>query len=453
MLATKLLLGRRAFTIPSAESSLQAWYQRDTTHFSDTARTTPVTNAGDLVRSITDSSPYSRHMTVSSSGDRGILNTTRLSGIKCLIGDHLKSRLATTYVLPPDNFTWACAYVPSSASFSTPGNILNTRANGPQVISYGRTQNKLLLFNGASGEIAQQVPHEVNTVVLSSNPSGIRFYLNGHKLLAAAQLFTGTNNPRVDFEYCNLSSLSFPGCHVYVESLLLNRPIVDREAVGIREYLLRPGLPSVTTNGQFPTTLPLLGFDGDSKTNNFPNNGYWRTVMDGITSTPCMFRDAMSAATSVDRASNYSDVFGPVFINSRTTNVLCIWLGTNDIFFGANAVQTRDNVIAYCNAAKALCSNLKIVFIDITDRTPQFDATKESYRVAFNSEMVGTYFTVATADSVVWLADAANTWADVLVQASQIPGLSRPDTVHEDQPSHVLIGQKVLLAVQELGVT
>ncbi|MEI7425019.1 MAG: GDSL-type esterase/lipase family protein, partial [Candidatus Staskawiczbacteria bacterium] len=191
------------------------------------------------------------------------------------------------------------------------------------------------------------------------------------------------------------------------EIIVYNSVLTDTQVEQIESYLMsKYGItppPSIST-------LPSLIFDGDSLTSgNGADGGYdypsqVQRQYNGITTVknfgvPSQTLQAMltTALTRID----------PEYQASRPENILTIWGGTNDLYFGSgnesDITNTYNNLVSYVNDRKTI--GYKVIVNTILPRsgyaTP--DTYFEAHRQAYNTLIRNNWKTFADA-----IADVAS---------------------------------------------
>lgn len=163
---------------------------------------------------------------------------------------------------------------------------------------------------------------------------------------------------------------------------------------------------------------PNLIFDGDSLT-----AGFGLTIPPDVTypnQTVALLSYAASAVnnvavggnTAAQRTAALSSAVYPLWKNDGAPQIVIIWAGTNDLYFGASAATTYANIKAYCTTLRAAKPNAKIIVLDVLPRTNSgTPGTFETDRQTVNTSLRGD-FPTSTAYSLIYTGAS---YADYLV--------------------------------------
>lgn len=143
---------------------------------------------------------------------------------------------------------------------------------------------------------------------------------------------------------------------------------------------------------------PNLIFDGDSLTAGFglvvpPDITYpvQTTSLLGY-AVDQLYNVAVGGQTAAQRTSAIASDVTPKFKNNGAPNIVIIWVGTNDLYFGASATTTYNNIKAYCDAVKTAKPSVKIIVFDILPRTNSgTPGTFETDRQTVNASLLADF--------------------------------------------------------------
>ena len=134
-------------------------------------------------------------------------------------------------------------------------------------------------------------------------------------------------------------------------------------------------LAGATFTGGLVTQIPNIVFDGDSLTigsgalpfNNFPNsNDYPSQVVGALDHRGTYYNVGVAGETIATMITNAPTVVDTKLVTGAG-NVVCIWGGTNDLYYGATATTTYNSIVSYCQARQA--AGWKVIVGTITPRS------------------------------------------------------------------------------------
>ena len=139
------------------------------------------------------------------------------------------------------------------------------------------------------------------------------------------------------------------------EILVYNRALTDSEKSQVEDYLMEK---YVDPNYNSTIDLPLIMFDGDSMTLGVGSTGgqtYPKQTIDSLTgsSSAWVSRNiGRSGYTVAQMSSDASTRIDFRFRSSRIHNILVLFGGTNDLYYGADAATTYNNIVTYVTARR-----------------------------------------------------------------------------------------------------
>ena len=233
------------------------------------------------------------------------------------------------------------------------------------------------------------------------------------------------------------------------EIIVYNSVLTDTQVEQIESYLMsKYGItppPSIST-------LPSLIFDGDSLTSgNGADGGYdypsqVQRQYNGITTVknfgvPSQTLQAMltTALTRID----------PEYQASRPENILTIWGGTNDLYFGSgnesDITNTYNNLVSYVNDRKTI--GYKVIVNTILPRsgyaTP--DTYFEAHRQAYNTLIRNNWKTFADAIADVASDSRIGDFGDELDHTSY-----STDKVHMSNTGYGIVANYAVAAIKQI---
>lgn len=228
------------------------------------------------------------------------------------------------------------------------------------------------------------------------------------------------------------------------EALWYDRVLTDPEIEQVEAYLLAaypPYVPSVA--------LPSVFFLGDSigaGANASRNALAWPELS---ISTLGAGYDRLNQAQSGTATQQWIDTLfalriTPYYSASYPKFIVFVFHGSNDINAGLTAAQIRTNFISIGNTAKALGSNVRVIFSTVITRdanTAPQNVIKDELR-----DLLLTDFDVATANPNVWLKDASTTWGDGLADFGNL-SVSRADGTHPDDAGNATMAALAAVAI------
>lgn len=196
------------------------------------------------------------------------------------------------------------------------------------------------------------------------------------------------------------------------------------------------------------TTYPLFVYEGDSMTTgiNLTQNSttWWSTAERRRSATNRTLFRAISSRQMLQAITDAPNTIDP-FIDSADCWVFA-WLGTNDLFFGANASTVQTRIANFAAARRA--AGAKVVLFTILPRTEV--GTPAGYETARQS--INT-----------WLRNSADMLCDLLVDIAGIPSIGDPlasndtsfyqvDRVHLNATGYSLVANLVNERLRTVGI-
>lgn len=144
---------------------------------------------------------------------------------------------------------------------------------------------------------------------------------------------------------------------------------------------------------------------GVSVANNYPSQTVALLTYPTDTSTNVAVGGTTAAQWAATLASS---LINPRFNRTGAPQIVPLWVGTNDIFFGANAATTYANIKAAANAVRALNPSAKIIVYTVLPRNVVgFEATRASVNTSLRGD-----FATPTSDPLIWTGAS---YADYLI--------------------------------------
>jgi lysophospholipase L1-like esterase len=187
--------------------------------------------------------------------------------------------------------------------------------------------------------------------------------------------------------------------------------------------------------------LPQIIFDGDSMTEGVGSSrgqNYPKQTIDllGGTSVFTYYNQAVSGQTTQQMIDDGVSQIDALHSNLKRANIVVLWAGTNDIYFGASAETTYNRIVEYAKARRVAGS--KVVVTTILPRsnegTPQ---TFEANRQYVNTRIRENWTTFADAIADV----AANT--DIGEPHDELNKRYYPDGVHLNNRGYAIVAHIV----------
>jgi lysophospholipase L1-like esterase len=186
--------------------------------------------------------------------------------------------------------------------------------------------------------------------------------------------------------------------------------------------------------GQVPTNLVHVG---DSLSGGVGGTALPTQVAGLMSEYTWVSSDAIGGSTLVDMAARFTANVTPKY-QPAMRNVLVLWGGTNDIYYGATGTLTASRLWAYCDLARK--AGWHVVVISMLPRGP-FDSTQDGYISDFNAEV----------------AQRWHAHADAVLYVHKILGLSAynqvnwdDDTIHLKTVGYALVARAVSSAVRAI---
>lgn len=187
--------------------------------------------------------------------------------------------------------------------------------------------------------------------------------------------------------------------------------------------------------GQVPLKIVC---EGDSLTQGVGGTPYPTQLATLMNDYSFVTNVGLGGDTLAGMITNFATNVLPQISASIRTNVV-IWAGTNDIYFGANDLQTIARMWEFCDLCRA--NGARVTLCTMIPRS-HFNATQESWRVNFNNAMAQDW----------------RSHADGIVYLHKIVGLSAfdstywdPDNVHLNTNGYALVARAVSQACRKIG--
>ncbi len=181
---------------------------------------------------------------------------------------------------------------------------------------------------------------------------------------------------------------------------------------------------------------------------NLIGSDYWRK-----------FNKGYSGETAASLRDNYASRVPPCYDSSKIKNILVVWAGTNDIYFGASAATAYSNFKDIC--ALGAATGFQVIAVNMLPRNDAgVPGGFESSRTAFNAAFAAD-FPTATADGAVFAANTGITFASFGVRVSFVSGMGAAgdcnsttnysaDKVHPNPTGNALVAPKIKAAIDLL---
>ncbi len=374
--------GRSATTpafSPDDLETLHVWLKADAGTYQDAAKANPADADGDLVYTWIDQSGNGKDLVQATEASRPTLKLASQCNLPVLQFDSTNDFMvfSSSPGLPSGGYTIFAAI--TGPTIATGGRWLIDSETGRLVFALrsARVTNdpKAGYFDaGGWKDIADGTSHfQILRWVLSGT--------SGEMFRNRMSIGTGTYSARamggtvaVGANYSG--SGGFIGCDVG-ELLIFQGALSAEDQLKVQQYL----------ESRWLDYTRIYACDGDSltegyglpATDNYPyqlwerlgSNAAYRLVNDGV-AYDTLANMVSAAASNIDT----------LYIADYTKKICFIWGGTNDIAAGANDATVYDNLVAYCQARRAI--GWKVVVLTMLPRI-DFSAPKEAYRIAFNA--------------------------------------------------------------------
>lgn len=395
--------GGAAFA-PTDVAGLELWldFSDVSTLFQDAARTTPVTADGDVIGGITDKSGIGNHASQNTAGNKPLYKTNILNSKSICRFDGSNDMLITGSFLDSGyNASMTCFVVSrSSAGASSIDLVLSHNVT---TFYFGRNASPARAnFNLANISPPQVWKHISQTAWsidgMVYNGSQYLYRVNAGEIGWWASGDIGASGT---ITIGAASNGGFPFLGDIAEVIIYNAVLTTAQRYQIESYLSAKYGVSVSLINATKQAI----FDGDSMTTGVGASvSYPQQTLDTMGAgwifanygAPGQQLTAMiaDAATQID--TKYSAAYDK--------NIVVLWGGTNDLYYGASAATTYSRFVSYCQARQA--AGWKVVALTILPRSNE--GTPESFesdRQTVNTNIRANWATFADA-----LADvAANT--------------------------------------------
>ena len=367
----------------------ELWLKSDAGLYQDAEKTVPATANADPVYVWSDQSGNGRDASAASDLARPTLATGARNGKPAIRFDGVNNLLTTTEFL---DASYASALSCFAVVLSNPSTFHVYASNGLGKFYVVRTANVVRYRH--SDFVAKE-----NANIIITKTAGFAEAVEGETYDGSARRIWQNNNYR---EYAQTTNLALSGALTIgayddgsykndwdiCELLIYKAGLTAAQVAKINLYL--------SSRWNIPLCTRRLYFEGDSLTSGLyatAGNDYpsvvWRSL--GSLSHDYVWNLGVSGsyiADIVDRAA-LSLAYG---VTVGASNILVVWIGTNDISGGMTGADLYTAYASYCSARKAegytvICCTL----------LPRGNGSNEDDRAAFNAAVVTNYETIGTA--------------------------------------------------------
>lgn len=222
------------------------------------------------------------------------------------------------------------------------------------------------------------------------------------------------------------------------EIIVYNSALTNEQLDQIDSYLLmKYGI----------ATYPLFIFDGDSITIGNGSTGgqtYPYQAQTQLGTVGTYQNIGVSGQTVVQMSSDAATQVDPVYSSTRTSNILSLLGGTNDLYFGANGLTTYNNIVAYSQARRL--AGFKVIVNTILPRSNSgTPLTFETDRQTINTLIRSNWTTFADGISDI----ASDSRIGDAGDETNTTYFS-PDKVHLTNTGYGVIANYVVAAIRQI---
>lgn len=465
---------------PTVINNLAFWFEaRLGGCFQDSAgTTTPATANDDPVGYLPDRSGNAYHATQATAGSRPLLKTAGFNGLQCLRFDGTADILSLgnpSALSGASRSGWTATYVLSIVATTAYGTVLSRGVEDvdvwdwlgtnvisgtaqPNSVNYGFRMRAGLKQAALATATKYIISHRVTPTTAGT---GIisnlhEFFINGQ--LAGAMVLSngsqgttwsiGGRNDSAFFASIDLAGLTF-----------FSRSISDAELQQLESYFatiynIQTAEPSLRTSKQSANGPVNLILDGNSISAGYRGcDAYYAQARPDIRYEHTVHNIAQDGTTTSARTTAATTQLAAILSKTKLNVVLFNEI-TNELGNGVSAATCYSNVVAYCNAVKALDPLVRIIVM--TPLSRNFVANQVAYEA--NRQTVMT--SLRTAGSPVWdyLLDVGGTTTiSVFGTTFDVSLVGAPgsyssttyfnDGIHPTRLGHALIAGPVAAAV------
>ncbi len=376
---------------PLSVGTLAVWLKADAGTYQDAAKAVPAAADDDPVYTWADQSGNGKDLVQSTSGKRPLLKL-----------DIQRSKPVLRFDSTDDYMVFS-----PTPGLPSGGYTVFAAVTGPTVASGGRwlidAETGRLVFNlrtarvtnntkagyfdsGGWKDIADGSPHfQILRWVLSGT--------DGEMFRNRSSIGTGTYGARAMGGTVAVGA-NYEGSGGFIgtdlgELLIYQGALTTGEQLLVEKYLEQRWL----------NYSRVYAHDGDSLTEGYglpATDSYPYQLWDllGANAAYRMVNDGVAYETLASMVAAAAAQIDPLLIPEYEKKLCFIWGGTNDIAAGANDSTVYANLQTYCAARQA--AGWKVIALTMLPRI-DFDATEESYRVAFNASVVTNWASFADA--------------------------------------------------------
>lgn len=235
-----------------------------------------------------------------------------------------------------------------------------------------------------------------------------------------------------------LSSGAFGYVGDIAEVIAYNRALSGYEMSQVETYLLKK---YVNASHASTTNLPQIIFDGDSLTDGVGSTSgetYPKQTIDLLGGTTAFryYNQGVSGQTTQQMIDDGVSQIDPLYSSFKRDNIVVLWGGTNDLYFGASAATTYSRIVEYATARRA--AGYKVIVTTILPRSGgDIPGTFEADRQTVNTNIRNNWATFADAVADV----AANT--DIGEAGDDLNLTYYPDGVHLNNTGYAIVADLV----------
>jgi lysophospholipase L1-like esterase len=426
-------------TTPDQISGLKLWLDASSGVTKDGS--TPAID-GDTVQQWNDLSVGGFNATQATAGNRPTYKTNIINGNPVLRFNGAHNMTTASFLDSSFNTSFTFFIVTSKTDTTLK---VSTSNSGISWYSGGTSNSIVANYLHLGGQIVQAA---IGTK-LTTNPTIQAFRYNGSQStiwfdgVSKSESRTGTLQLSGALTVGSLSSNSFYYNGDIAEIIIYNSALDDTQVGQIESYLeVKYGISDILP----PTSIPLIIFEGDSMTSGVGSTSgltYPNQTQTFLGFSATYQNLGIPSQSVVAMSTDASDQIDPEYSISRTTNIISLLGGTNDLFTGADATTTYNRIVSYLQGRRT--AGFKVIVNTILPRsnsgTPvSFEENRQTVNTLIRSNWTTFADGISDISSDTRIGDV-NDELDVTYY---------PDRVHLTNAGYGIVASYVTAAIKQI---